>query len=94
MTKTLTLKSFMINKLWSGDEYTATIEFQSDYGEQKIRLTAEQAARVLDAALEALADAASHQADLIRNQVTAELTRVTEKNRTAALAAPVDAEVI
>lgn len=90
------LKSFNISKPWTSNEYKATIAFESVYGEQILNLTAEQTARVLDAALEAIADAARHQADLIRQSVTAELETMIAKERAKALAAPemTDAEIV
>lgn len=89
------LKSFLLSRHWEGG-YTATIEIEGQYGSQSLKLTAEQTVRVLDAAMEALAEAATVQADLIRQQVTAELEGVIAAERAKMLAAPevTDAEVV
>jgi hypothetical protein len=90
------LQSFHVHKSYgpSGD-YQATIKIEGEYGEQTLKLTSEQIVRVLDAALEALAEAATAQADLIRRQVTAELENVIAAERAKMIAAPVveDAEI-
>lgn len=86
------LKSFQIFRTYVAGSYQATIELEGEYGEQKIRLSDDQTARIVDTALEVLAQSVAEQSALIAAQITGELEAVSGR---AKLAAPVqDAEVV
>lgn len=92
--KSLILDSFSLIRSWEGD-YKATIKLKSRYGTQELILSNQQAARVLDAAMEAMADAATQQSNLIREQVTAQLLALSSNLQTPAITAEAtDAEVL
>lgn len=96
MTGKLVLKSFTVTKNWGGAPFTysASIEYEDDYGNgQRLKMTAEQAAKVLDAALEQIVEASKAQAQLLADTAGAHLAAVVAEQQAKAITHIDDAEV-